>query len=63
MLLLLTLYSSKENFGGECCNLSAINSRTLPVTVYRFGGLPQAATLLLTVGGMGKGRSEWGSTS
>ena len=27
-LLLLTQYSSKENFGVGCCNLSAINART-----------------------------------
>ena len=35
LLLLLTEYSSKENFWGvgECCNLSAINSSTRDIYI------------------------------
>ena len=55
LLLIVTQYSSKENFVGVgYCNLSAINTRTrgiyiaepnqCTVTVNRFGDLPLAVT-------------------
>ena len=59
-VLLLAQYFFKETFGAGCCNLPLHREpETLSVTIYRFRGLPLAATFLQQFVNLNEFQASW----